>query len=348
MRLSLVVATAVAAAAGVWMLGATASAQQAGETGFMVQRTAWGAPDLQGVWTNSSITRLTRPRGVDSLVLTPEQAKALEDNDFNNIRTKAELNPTDPSEGAPEKGKPLPPVGNYNAVWVDPGAHVARVRGELRSSWITEPANGQVPYSQQGRRDLADRGRISGDEGYDGPESRSPGERCLVGFGGTGGPVMLNVLYNNTYQIVQSPDHVMILVEMVHDARIVRMEGAFRPPELSPWLGDSIGRWEGDTLVVETRNLHPQQRGQVMLSPGGRLTERFTRVADGEILYSFEVDDPTYYSQVWRGEIPFRATPEAVYEYACHEGNYGLEGILAGARVQERNGTALEQTPDSE
>jgi hypothetical protein len=326
-------------------------------------RTSWGAPDLQGYWTNSSITRMTRPGGVNTLVITPEQAKKLEDGDFNNQRTREELKPTDQSTGAPEKGKPLPGVGNYNAVWVDPGAHVAMINGELRSSWITEPATGRIPY-KPGRGAAryeaappAAAGATSASaasaasRSYEGPESRSVGERCLVGFGNTGGPVMNNVLYNNNYQIVQSPHHAVILGEMVHDARIIpivasKAEATHAPGGIKKWLGDSVGWYEGNTLVVETKNVNPQQRGYI--SDAGKLTERFTRTADGVILYQFEIDDPDQYAQVWKGEMPLRTASGAVYEYACHEGNYGLFGILAGAREQEKRGAGLQLTADDE
>jgi hypothetical protein len=339
--------TAAALALALATTALPSAAQQAAPGGgYVAPRTSWGAPDMQGVWTNSSITRLTRPRSVETLTLTPEAAAALEARDFNNIRTAAELQPTDPNAGAPERGRPLPPVGNYNAVWVDPGSKIARVRGELRSSWIVEPADGQIPWTEAGRKALE---RLRpGDAGYDGPESRGLGERCLIGFGGSGGPVMLNVLYNNHYQIVQTPDHVMILVEMAHDARIVPIGGAHRPAALAPWLGDSVGRWEGDTLVVTTRNVHPQQKGPVHLSAGGVLTERFTRVGEGELLYEFAVDDPAVYASAWRGEMAFARSDDAIYEYACHEGNYGLENILMGAREQEKLGKALAITADSE
>jgi hypothetical protein len=326
-------------------------------------KTSWGVPDLQGYWTNSSITRMTRPAGIDTLVITPEQARALEDKDFNNIRTKAELKPTDQSTGAPEKGKPLPGVGNYNAVWVDPGAKVAVINGELRSSWIVEPANGRIPYKSQRSSTLFDTpqpitspaaapapARSSTDaasRSYEGPESRSLGERCIVGFGNTGGPVMNNVLYNNTYQIVQSPTHAVILVEMVHDARIVPItKDRKRPGVIKPYLGDSIGWYEGNTLVVETKNVNPSQRGYV--GPNGRMIERFTRTSADVVLYQFEIEDPDQYTQAWKGEMPMRAASGSVYEYACHEGNYGLLGILAGAREQEKRGSKLELTAEDE
>jgi hypothetical protein len=144
----------------------------------------------------------------------------------------------------------------------------------------------------------------------------------------------------------------MILVEMVHDARIIpisadRSAARRRPPALTPWLGDSVGWWEGDTLVVETTNVNPGQalQGQIILSPGGRLTERFTRVSDDQIFYAFSVDDPAYYTQTWRAEMSFNRRDEQIYEYACHEGNHAMEGILGGARSLEARGLPNRQGP---
>jgi hypothetical protein len=179
---------------------------------------------------------------------------------------------------------------------------------------------------------------------FDGPEVRSLGERCIVGYGSSGGPPMLNVLYNNNYQIVQSPGYVVIVVEMNHDARIIRLGGEHLPQSVRPWMGDSVGRWEGDTLVVETTNLNPHQgftadiRHRLYVPPDAKVTERFTRVASDEILYEFKVEDAKAYTQAWRGEIPMRATKGPMYEYACHEGNYSLRNILSGARAREGNG----------
>ena len=158
---------------------------------------------------------------------------------------------------------------------------------------------------------------------------------------------MTNVLYNNHYQIVQAPDHVMILVEMVHDARIIPISRErVRPDVIKPWLGDSIGWYEGDTLVVETRNVHPMQRGY--LSPKGKLTERFTRWSDTQITYEFTVEDETLYTQPWKGEMALNLSKEPLYEYACHEGNYSMPGILAGARKQEREGKIVAANADEE
>jgi hypothetical protein len=381
------------------------------QAGYTVGHTAWGAPDFQGVWTNSSITRLTRPPGIDHLVLTPEEARKLEAADFNNQRTAAEKAPTDQSTGAPQKAKSLPSVGNYNAVWVDPGSKVATIRGELRSSWIVEPANGRIPMSAAGRKKMSTwrpnatrdgsftpppvdpllepkkvkatkakpakasaapkvkpgekpfvdaatppaRSPDSAAPAYDGPEARGAGERCLIGFGATGGPVMNNVLYNNHYQVIQSPDHVVLDVEMTHDARIIPIyknmteaEKHFGPAAIPKWLGDSVGWYEGDTLVIETRNVNRQQGGPVWISDTGKMTERLTRVGADDIVYEFRIEDPEVYTQPWRGEISWRLTPDNVYEYACHEGNYAMPGILAGARKQEREGVSLEVTRDSE
>ena len=166
-------------------------------------------------------------------------------------------------------------------------------------------------------------------------------ERCIVGFGSTAGPPMINVLYNNHYQIVQTRDTVIILVEMNHDARIVRMNAEHVPASVRPYMGDSIGRWEGDTLVVETTNFHPGERLRTnfnqsfYLSANAKVIERFTRVSPTEISYEFSVDDPEIYSKVWRAEMVMNAAQGNIYEYACHEGNYALPGILAGARTAE-------------
>ena len=162
-----------------------------------------------------------------------------------------------------------------------------------------------------------------------------------MGFGSTGGPPMLPVLYNNNYQIVQSPGFVMILVEMNHNARIVRVAGKRLPTEIRPWLGDSIGHWEGDTLVTRTTQFNPGQslrvslRHRIYMSPDAVVVERFTRVGPKEVLYEFSVDDPDVYDQTWRGEVPMLAADGQIYEYACHEGNYSMMGILAGAREED-------------
>lgn len=309
-------------------IGASPSAAQ-----YTAPRTSFGDPDLQGLWTNASITTLERPSYAARLVIDPEQARAIEA--ATNNRLSADSRPTDPSVGAPRAGDD---VRGYNTFWLDLGAKLAVVKGEIRTSWVVDPPSGRVPYSDAGLRAL----RTAAARSLDGPEARSLGERCIVGYGSTGGPPMLNVLYNNHYQIVQSPGHVAIVVEMNHDARIIRLGGTHLPDHLRPWMGDSIGRWESDTLVVETTNLHPAQsftadvRHRLYLAPNAKVTERFTRVGAHEILYEFTVEDPIAYTQAWRGEIPLRTAKGPMYEYACHEGNHSMGNILRGARYQEK------------
>ncbi len=231
-------------------------------------------------------------------------------------------------------------MGGYNTFWMDPGTRLAVVNGEIRSSLIVEPEDGKIPYSWRGRGQLLK--RFWELRKADDPEMRLLGERCLVGFGSTGGPPMLPVLYNNNYQIVQSQGFVVILVEMNHNARIIRIGGDRLPDEIRPWLGDSVGHWEGDTLVVETSQFHPQQsfrgslRHVIYMSSEANVVERLTRVGPKEILYEFSVEDPSAFTQIWRAEIPLLESSGQIYEYACHEGNYSLSGILAGARQEEQ------------
>jgi hypothetical protein len=191
-----------------------------------------------------------------------------------------------------------------------------------------------MPVSDDGRKRIA---AILAKRSEDGPEGMNPADRCLVGSRGSGGPPMLNNLYNNTYQIVQTPNAVMIDVEMMHDARIIRMDGTPKPAALGQWLGDSVGRWDGDTLVVVTRGWKRQHGDYepVYLSEKATVIERFTRTAPGEITYQFTIDDPGFYTQPWKGEMVFTPSNGPVYEYACHEGNYALEHILQGARIRD-------------
>jgi hypothetical protein len=317
------------------LAGSTAQAAE-----WKAPRTAWGAPDLQGTWTNASLTSLERDAMFKGKAfLTPEEAAEYERTNAFALYAAADAKPTDPSVKSTKSSDP----GGYNAFWLDPGTKLAVVNGQARTSFIVEPADGKVPYTPAGLKSFqAARAAMS----FDGPEVRALGERCLLGFGSTSGPPMLPDVYNNNYQIVQTRDAVMILVEMVHDARIVRIGGKHLPATITPWLGDSIGHWEGDTLVVETTNLNPGQKAhygikqRFYLPPTGKVVERFTRVSDKEILYQFTVEDSAAYTQTWKGEVPLLATNDLIYEYACHEGNYALPGILAGAREQEKAAAA--------
>ena len=309
-------------------------------------RTADGRPDLQGVWDFRTLTPLQRPedRG-DQAVLTAEEAAEIE--------ARAARSVIDADRPSEIRTEPLPvgPVGAYNNFWFDRGAGV--VDGN-RTSLITSPDNGRVPALRPGvemvtlslGEDLAGtqpvRVRAAG-IGADHWKDRGLAERCLLGF--NSGPPIVPAGYNQNLQIFQTPDHVVILHEMVHDARIVSLDG--RPPlpeSMRQWMGDSRGYWDGDTLVVESRNFTDKTSSfspSVTMAAGDgttlHLTERFTRVSDDTLLYEFTVDDMTTFTAPIVAQIPMKRG-DAMFEYACHEGNYGLPNILAGAR-QAENGS---------
>ncbi len=223
-------------------------------------------------------------------------------------------------------------VGGYNRGWLDPGSTVMRVGGEPRTAFLTTP-DGRVPAKIAGApRQTFARGAGS----FDNPENRSLGERCMISFGRNGGPPMLpNGFYNNNYRFVQSKDAIAIEVEMDHDVRTIRMNAKDHlPASLRPWFGDSIGHFDGDTLVVETTNI-PQEQAYAGSWKELKVTERFTRVAKDRLLYQYTIEDPTMWDKPWGGEYEFAPLNGRLMEYACHEGNYALEGILAGARQGE-------------
>src|SRR5688572_12039299 len=310
-------------------------------------RTADGKPDLQGVWSNATITPLERPQNVTSLVLSDEEAARME---RATLERRERLNqPSDPDRPAPPKGGDgstgaAGNVGGYNNFWLDPGERVAVVDGQRRSSLIIDPPNGRIPALTEAAR-LRQTARVKlmagrGPSAH--PEFRPLAERCLLSFGPTT-PLVPNYFYNNNIQTVQRTDHVMILMEMLHDARSARLNATHLPKHMRPWMGDSIGRWEGDTLVVDTTNSPPQQnfRGA---SENLHVIERFRRVDANTINYRFTVEDPTTFTAPFSGEIPFRAMDELIYEYACHEGNYALANVLSGARNEEKRlGTKQEK-----
>ena len=294
-----------------------------------------GTPSFEGVWSKASLTVLERSPQFDGLVISPAVASAIESG--REKAMEASNRPTDPNAGAP---KPGDDPGGYNTFWMDPGTKFGVVDGEVRSSWIVDPADGKIPYTEAGAEEM-ETARSTMRETFSDPEVRSAGERCTVGFGSTGAPPMLNVLYNNHLQFFQAPEIVSILVEMNHNARMVRIGEDLREGAMAQWLGDSVGEWDGDTLVVKTTNFHPQNsirtaiRHTVYLQPDSVVEERFTRVSDDTILYEFTVTDPDLFSQPWKGELPLWKTEGPIYEYACHEGNHALPGILAGARRKE-------------
>lgn len=331
-----------------WVLGIATAMLTLGSSGSLPQeseipRTASGRPDLQGVWTNKTLTPLTRPRVfAETRALSAEQVQRLEGD--NQVYLDAEYADSDPNRAAgfgAQAGDDGNTEDGYNEFWKDVGTQIQMINGEYRSSIIIDPADGQIPYLGDPRirfrRDPGAPGRS------DGPEGRPLAERCLLAFGSHSGPPMLPVMYNNNYQFVQTDDYVMILAEMAHDARIIRLKDSKHMAGMDKWMGDSIGHWEEDTLIVETRGFNPQQsfRGA---SANLMVTERFSRISESEMLYSFTVEDPTVFSQAFTGELMFNTRParESMYEYACHEGNYALAGILAGARELERQEAAAE------
>jgi len=320
---------------------------------YKAPRTAFGQPDLMGFWSNSTLTPMTRraEHGTRA-VLTEEEVRKMEQAAVDEVEEGNK--PTDPNAPAEAPARPANTrpefaaaggdVGGYNRGWLDPGHSVMRVRGEPRSSLITT-ANGQVPPRKQGAAGAGGRGAGGGMGSFDHPELRSLGERCVIGFGRNAGPPMFpNGFYNNNYHIVQSPDAVVITVEMNHDARVIRLNSKHRTDDVRPYFGDSIGWWEGDTLVVETTHI-PQSQAFMGSWKNLKVTERFTRVGKDRLHYAFKVDDPTVWDAAWGGEYEFSPLNGQIFEYACHEGNYALEGILAGARHQEKEQAAAKAAP---
>jgi len=299
-------------------------------------KTWYGDPNLQGIWTNATLTTLERPKHFKTLEVNEEEARSAAN------KASADTFAYDNQYLEGETPKAGRDVGGYNTAWMDPGEELFQLFGKYRTSIIAYPKNGKVPWDREKANKFFQQRRKDRSKRRDHPELRGVGERCVVGFGSSGGPPMMNVLYNNHYQIVQSPGYVMIMAEMVHDARIIRLDGKHPTESISHWLGDSIGHWDGNTLVVETTNFNPQHtfraglRHFFAITPGAIVTERFTRISKDQILYRFYVDDPDIYSQVWAGEMPLRSVEDKIYEYACHEGNYSMANILAGAREEEK------------
>jgi hypothetical protein len=281
-------------------------------------------PDtLSGRWTNATATPLERPAEFASLTVNDAEAAA-----FAERSRKAFL-------AAPDE------VGGRQSDWFELGQRPTRIGGAWRTSLIVDPPNGKLPYSGEGKQRLAER-QAANLGAFDNPEERPPPERCLAGGSGSTGAPILNPPYNANYVFVQTSEAIAILAEMNHDVRIIRLgEDSHLPPALRPWMGDSVGRWESETLVAETCNFNAGEAFKpslpLYISPDAVVTERFTRISPGEILYAFTVDDPVAFTQPWRGEALFTATASPLYEYACHEGNYSLESILSGAR-QAKNG----------
>ena len=305
-------------------------------------RAADGHADLSGVWSNASVTHLTRMPGTTGLVVSPEEAKKLASGSVQVRRQEIDAKPSNAAAGAPSEGDP----GGYNAYWLDPGATLGEVKGQFRTSWIVEPSDGQLPFSAEGRQRVAKAAvHTRKAETPDGADEFEPWDRCIIGSRGSGGPGMLNNIYNSNYQIVQTPGAIAIVSEMIHDARNIPIFptkaaalAGHGPAALHPWLGDSVAWWEGDTLVVETINVNAEQgrAGPIFTTPAAKVVERLTRASKDQIFYEFTVDDPVYYTRPWRAEMSLNAIKGQVYEYACHEANYALVDILMGTRATEK------------
>jgi hypothetical protein len=315
-------AVAIAMALGTVFL--LAQAPSNGKHGARLPRTADGRPDLQGTWDFRVLTPLERPADLAGKdVLTAEEAADLEER---TAKTRVDR--------APRQGDP----GTYNQFWFDFGTKVVDSR---RTSLITDPPDGRLPpLTPKGAERAAAFTEMLRRPAV-GPEDRPLWERCILGF--NAGPPIIPNGYNNNLQIFQTRDYVTILTEMVHDARIIPVDGR-APAGPQQWKGTSSGRWEGDTFVIASTNFRPQGTGTIGLRPTFdehlRLTERFSLVASDTLLYEFTVDDPTIWTKPWTASVPMKRNPEKMYEYACHEGNYGMTGILAGARANEQAGTA--------
>jgi hypothetical protein len=238
-------------------------------------------------------------------------------------------------------------VGGYNGFWIDAGNKYVEIDNQRRTSIVTDPPDGHIPAAlpeaqQRNRRaltptsDAAENSGAIGAGAFDNPEQRPLGERCILGFGQTSGPPALpDYFYNNLHQIVQTPTTVVILTEMIHDARVVRMNEPHLPSTIRKWMGDSVGHWEGDTLVIDTTNFTEKTRFRGS-SQDLHVIERISRLDEKNVLYHFTVDDPHTWAKPWGGEYNWPATDDQMYEYACHEGNYALGDILRGARVLEK------------
>jgi hypothetical protein len=300
----------------------------AGQSGKNTPRMADGKPDLQGTYTFATITPLQRPAEfAGKAVLTPEEAAKFEKSE--NDRLNRDL--YTPEKGQPSAGYPPQSQGgvlSYNDFWYERGDKLTR---DLRTSLITDPPDGRIPLTAEARQRNAQ--RAARGEMFDNPEDLSLVDRCILGF--NAGPPMVSGTYNNNLQIVQSPGYVVIFNEMVHNARIVPTDG--RPHGTAPmWTGDSRGHWEGDTLVVETLNFKRETSSLQGSTAQTKVIERFTRVDARTLDYQYTVTDPTSYSRPWTASMPLRAIDENLYEYACHEGNYGMLDVLRGARFRDK------------
>ena len=286
-------------------------------------RTPDGQPDLQGYWTNSTYTPLERPRGVTKEFYTPQEAAELERRQA--AREAAQTTP----------GTVADVHYDFSQFGLDRSQ--APLSRSVRTSLIVDPPDGKIPpMTAEGKKRAAEREEASKRLGgrWDSAQSNQLDDRCIIMRGS--GPPMMDAGYNSDYQIVQAPGYVMILTEMIHDARIIPLDGRSQPPQnVRQWVGFSRGRWDGNTLVVETTNFNGKNPFEGS-SESLRVIERFTRVADDVIQYRFTIEDASVWARPWSGELPLVKTRGPMFEHACHEGNYGLYNTLVGARLEEK------------
>jgi hypothetical protein len=333
-------------------------AQKAAPKAYTPPRMPDGHPDLQGTYDLATLTPIERAAGSHPVVLSAEEAAKLE---------KAVAARKQVTERSLSGDRVAPPkggdgsrgaagnVGGYNTFWLDPGSSYNVVDGKKRASLVVDPPDGRVPAMKPAarqrvaalvarptsdRQESNDPGLETAPGAYDDPERRPLGERCLLGFGSTSGPPALpDYFYNNLHQIVQTPDSIMILSEMVHDARVVRMNAQHLPKTIRRWMGDSVGHWEGDTLVVDTTNFNDKTRFRGS-TEDLHVVERFARTDARTLLYRVTIEDPNTWERPWTMEFSWPATNERIFEYACHESNYALGDILRGARLREQDSAA--------
>ena len=321
--------SALAVPATLLVLVATPAAAQTAKSKSSAVPRLDGHPDLSGIWTNATLTPMERPaQFAGKPTLTDAEAATFEQAAAKDLKAEDGA-----SDGPIIRAAGSSGTGGYNALFLDRGTQMDRIDGVKRSSLIVDPPDGKRPPVTDAARARTAK-EMRNFFNYDDVKNRPLSERCIIGFGSTAGPPMMPVLYNNTYEFVQTKDNLMILVEMVHDVRVIKMNGTHPPANVRTLLGDSIGHWEGDTLVVDTTNFRPE--GAFGGAENLHVIERFERTGPGTILYKATIDDPSTFTKQWTMEFPFNATKGPVYEYACHEGNYAMNDIMGGARKMEQ------------
>jgi len=362
---SISIASATLALAFLSATAVPVAAQTTKAANSALPRTPDGHPDLNGIYDLATMTPLERLPG-DPPVLTKEQAAKIQQAEIaRRTADGGKLDPNRPKQ-LPVGGDTVPgksffevleklgggAVGGYDRLWLNQGRAYTEVDGQIRTSIIVDPPDGKIPpFNAAAKKRQAsgfrvlptsdqaenpEAGRAAPRRGeYDNPEQRPLSERCLLGFGSTSGPPALpDYFYNDLHQIVQTPDSILILTEMIHDVRIVRMNAQHLPNNMRSWLGDSVGHWDGDTLVIDTTNFTDKTRFHGS-TENLHVVERLTRLDARTLLYRFTVDDAQTWDRPWTGEMTWPVTDQPIYEYACHEGNYALSDVMRGARLQE-------------